>query len=314
MPKPKSELSDNTLKTYQSVINGIKKEIGLPRDDDTDGRWIVSSWAKILKVIDGSSSIHTKKNRAAVLAVWCDMFDLPDKYGEQLQMIMAELGNAVADQYSTNKMTEKQEANWMTLDEMREFAKKLEMKLPRLIDTYGEYKQLISYLIILIHLDYPLRNDLACARIYLAKDMPDKQDKETNYLSVGEKKVTLYLNDYKTEDKYGNKIIEFNEEISREIAEYYPVIKQLSPNGWFIRDRDDPDKCISRTTLTKWINSAFSDTGKKVSTTQIRRSVISSVYKPVEGEQKKKQDLAYVAGHSTQMAGSVYAKIEPTKK
>jgi len=314
MVKPKGELSDTTLKTYQSVVNGIKKEIGLPRDDDAGGKWIVSNWAKILKVIDGSSSIHTKKNRAAVLAVWCDMYDLPDKYGEQLQLIMSEYGNEVADQYSTNKMTEKQEANWVTIDELREIVKKLEMKLPRLIDTYSEYKQLISYLIILIHLDYPLRNDLACAKIHLAKDMPDKQDKEINYLSVGEKKVTLYLNDYKTEDKYGSKIIEFNEEVSREIMKYYPVIKQLSPKGWFVRDRDDDDKCISRTTLTKWINSAFSDTGKKVSTTQIRRSVISSVYKPQEGEQKKKQDLAYVAGHSTQMAGSVYAKIEPSKK
>lgn len=207
-------------------------------------------------------------------------------------------------------MSEKQEANWLTIDELREIVKKLEMKLPRLIDTYGEYKQLISYLVILIHLDYPLRNDLACAKIHLAKDMPDKQDKDTNYLSVGDKKVTLYLNDYKTEKEYGQKIIEFNEAVSREIIKYYPVIKQLSPRGWFIRDREDDNRCITRTTLTKWINAAFADTGKKVSTTQIRRSVISSVYKPVEGEQKMKQDLAYVAGHSTKTAGTIYAKIE----
>jgi hypothetical protein len=140
--------------------------------------------------------------------------------------------------------------------------------------------------------------------------MPKEQDNDINYLSVGDKKVTLYLNDYKTEKEYGRKIIEFNETVSEEIIKYYPVIKQLSPKDWFIRDREDNNKCITRTTLTKWINSAFADTGKKVSTTQIRRSVISSVYKPVEGEQKKKQDLAYVAGHSVKTAGSVYAKIE----
>ena len=313
MPKPKGELSDNTLKTYQAVINGIRREIGLPKDEDDNGKWIVSNWTKILKVIDGTPSLHSKKNRAAVLSVFCDMYSLEDKYGEQLQMIMAELGSEVADQYSTNKMSEKVESNWLTIDELREIVKKLEMKLPRLIDTYGEYKQLISYLVILIHLDYPLRNDLACAKIHLAKDMPDKQDKDTNYLSIGDKKVTLYLNDYKTEKEYGQKIIEFNETVSREIIQYYPVIKQLSPKGWFIRDRDDPDKCISRTTLTKWINSAFADTGKKVSTTQIRRSVISSVYKPQEGEMKKKQDLAYVAGHSVNMAQTVYSKIEKKK-
>jgi hypothetical protein len=310
MPKQKGDLSEKTLVTYQAVINGIRREIGLPRDEDDNGKWIVSNWVKILKVIDGSASVHTKKNRAAVLAVWCDMFDLPDKYGEQLQLIMSEYGNEVHDQYSTNKMSEKQEANWLTIEELREIAKKLEMKLPRLIDTYSEYKQLVSYLVILIHLDYPLRNDLACAKIYLAKDMPDKHDPDTNYLSVGDKKVTLYLNDYKTEKEYGQKIIEFNETVSREIIKYYPVIKQLSPKGWFIRDREDDNRCITRTTLTKWINAAFADTGKKVSTTQIRRSVISSVYKPQEGEQKKKEDLAYVAGHSTRTAGSVYAKIE----
>lgn len=310
MPKPKGDLSEKTLSTYQSVINSIRREVGVPAGQYDDGKWIVSNWAKILKVIEGSASIHTKKNRAAVLTVWCDMFDLPDKYSQQLQMIMAEYANEVADQYSTNKMTEKQEANWLTIDELREIVKKLEMKLPRLIDTYGEYKQLTTYLVILIHLDYPLRNDLACAKIHLAKDMPKEQDNDINYLSVGDKKVTLYLNDYKTEKEYGRKIIEFNETVSEEIIKYYPVIKQLSPNGWFIRDREDDDKCITRTTLTKWINSAFADTGKKVSTTQIRRSVISSVYKPVEGEQKKKQDLAYVAGHSVKTAGSVYAKIE----
>ena len=311
MPKAKGELSEKTLITYQSVINGIRREIGLPRDEDDNGKWIVSNWAKILKVIQGSASVHTRKNRTAVLKVWTDMFELPDKYGEQLDLIMSEYASEVQDGYSTNQMNDKQEANWLTLEEMREVVTKLEMKLARLIDTYSEYKQLMAYLVILIHLDYPLRNDLACAMIYPAKDMPSKQDKDTNYLSVGDKKVTLYLNDYKTEKEYGQKIIEFNEAVSREIIKYYPVIKTMSPHGWFIRDREAANKCISRTTLTKWINTAFADTGKKVSTTQIRRSVISSVYKPQEGEQKKKQDLAYVAGHSTAMAGSVYAKIEP---
>lgn len=313
MPKAKGQLSEKTLITYQSVINGIRRDIGLPKDEDNDGKWIVSNWQKILKVIQGSASLHTKKNRTAVLKVWCDMFDLPDKYGEALDLIMTEYANEVQDGYSTNQMNDKQEKNWMTIDEMREIVKKLEMKLPRLIDTYNEYKDLMAYLVILIHLDYPLRNDLACAQIYPAKDMPAKQDKDINYLSIGQNKITLYLNDYKTEKEYGPKIIEFNEDVSKEIIKYYPVIKQLSPHGWFIRDREDATKCITRTTLTKWINSAFADTGKKISTTQIRRSVISAVYKPQEGEAKKKADLAYVAGHSTSMAGTVYAKIEPKK-
>lgn len=314
MPKPKTELSEKTLITYQSVINGIRREIGLPKDDDDNGKWIVSNWVKILKVIEGSASLHTKKNRAAVLKVWTDMFDLPEKYGKQLDMIMQDYATEVHDAYATNQMNEKQEANWLGVDELREILKKLEMKLPRLIDTYNEYKQLICYLVLCIHLETPLRNDLACAQIYPSKDMPSKQYKAINYLSVGDKRVMLYLNNYKTEKEYGQKIIEFSEHVSGEIIKYYPIIKSMSPHHWFIRDRDDETKCISRTTLTKWLNHVFSDTGKKVSTTQIRRAVISSVYKPKPGEMEAKEKLAYVAGHSVSMAQTVYAKIEPPKK
>ena len=75
----KSELSEKTLVTYQAVINGILREVGLEKEDDK-GDWIVKHWDKILKIIDTSKSIHTQKNRTAVLKVWCDLYGLPDKY------------------------------------------------------------------------------------------------------------------------------------------------------------------------------------------------------------------------------------------
>ena len=316
MPKSKSELSEKTLITYQSVINGIRREIGLPRDEDDDGKWVVSNWAKILKVIEGSSSKHTAKNRSAVLKVWCEMFDLPDKYSEQLDIIMTEYANDVHDEYSKNTMNDKQKENWVSVEELREILEKLRGKLPvsvSAIDTYNEYKQLLQYFMLMIHLETPLRNDLACAKIYKAADLPEKQDPDTNYISVG-KSCKLYLNDYKTKKEYGVKVIDFGSDVSRDLNKYMEVFERMSPNRWFMMDRHDDNKCISRTTYTKWFNDIFSDMGKKVSSTQIRRAVVSDLYDVDENESKKKADLASKMGHSVAVASLVYAKHEPNKR
>lgn len=308
----KTELSENTLKNYQAVINGIVRELGLEKEDEK-GDWIVKNWSKIMSIINGSKSIHTQKNRTAVLKVWCDLYDLPEKYGKQLEEKMGELASKVNDEYSTNKMNQKQEANWIGVQEMREIVEKMRNKLPSnlsAIDTYSEYKQLIRYLMLLIHIHIPLRNDLACAKIYLSNDMPKEQDTNVNYVSINKSKKSaiLYLNDYKTEKQYGQKVINFPVDVAKELVKYYDVIIRMSPNHWFIRDSEDNDKCISRVSYTKWFNTIFSDTGKKVSSTQIRRAVVSDLYKVDEDEMKKKQDLANVMGHSVAQAGLSYAK------
>jgi hypothetical protein len=308
----KTELSENTLKNYQAVINGILRELGLEKEDEK-GDWIVKNWSKILSIIDASKSIHTQKNRTAVLKVWCDLHDLSEKYGVELEKRMGELAAKVHDEYSSNKMNAKQEANWIGVQEMREIVEKMRTKLPAnvsAIDTYSEYKQLIRYMMLLIHIHIPLRNDLACAKVYLSNDMPKEQDNSVNYIAINKtkKSALLYLNDYKTQKEYGQKVIHFPADVAKELVKYYDVIIRMSPNRWFIRDSEDDDKCISRVSYTKWFNTIFSDTGKKVSTTQIRRAVVSDLYKVDEDEMKKKQELANVMGHSVQQAGLSYAK------
>jgi hypothetical protein len=308
----KTELSENTLKNYQAVINGILRELGLEKEDEK-GDWIVKHWEKILSIIDNSKSIHTQKNRTAVLKVWCDLYGLPEKYGEQLEKKMGELAAKVHDEYSSNKMSAKQEANWIGVQEMREHLEKMRSKLPAnvtAIDSYSEYKQLIRYIMLLIHIHIPLRNDLACAKMYLSNDIPKQQSNDINYIAINKSKKTavLYLNDYKTQKEYGQKVINFPAEIAKELVKYYDVIVRMSPNHWLIRDSEDDNKCISRVSYTKWFNTIFSDTGKKVSTTQIRRAVVSDLYKVDEDEMKKKEELANVMGHSVQQAGLSYAK------
>ena len=318
-------LSDKTLVTYQAVINGLLRDAEI--DDDEDGKWIMKHWEKLMQVIGVSKSIHTKKNRYAVLKIWCEMYDLPEKYSNELQEKIDNLVEEVKYQYSTNMKSEKIQKNWISVQELKATVEALKSKvLPaEAIDTYNEFRALIKYLVLLIHVSMPLRNDLACAKLFLSTKRTygspltspsKKKGLEGNAVPFNEiiinkskKTAQLILNDYKTAGTYGQKVLDFPPEIAKEIIKWYPVIIRMSPKAWLIPDRDDPEKCISRVTYTKLFNSIFSDTGKKVSTTQIRRTIVSDVVKPEPNETKKLAELANLMGHSIDTQNK-YAKAD----
>ena len=312
----RSELSEKTLRTYESTLNSMWKKVGnagkLP---DDDGAWIERQFKDICDHIESCESPHTRKNKYAVLMVYAQLYDLKKNIRDYLTNKMDELASSINKAYETNEMNPKVEQNWVGLPEIKARIETLRSKVSGTIDTYREYVGLIKYLMLLIHCELPLRNDLADAKIYLEREMPKDLDDDVNYIVLkGYGKVltcNIILNNYKTKKEYHQKTIAVPKHIAQEILKYYPVIKRMSPNNWFIRDRDDDDRPISRVSYTKWFQSIFADTGKSVSTTQIRRAVVSDLYKPAPGELEKKEQLASVMGHSTATAGLVYAKVEP---
>jgi hypothetical protein len=315
-----SNLSEKTLTTYKSTINSIHKRIGLgPVAPNDSGTWIEKNLSAIMKLIDETESKQTAKNRCVILKIWADMFNLPSKIVGVLDKKMYELVDEVNGAYATNKMNEKVAENWKSIDEIREKVEILKNKLPepKYIDTYKEYIQLMRYLCLLIHTHLPLRNDLADAR--LMEEMPDDEDIDanSNYIIINRRanKGQIHLLAYKTRKEYGEKILEIPTDVVREIVKYWSVIKHFSydDNAWFIT-KDGVSAPISRVSYTKMLNSAFAGDGVKVSSTQIRRAVVTDLYAPDPEEFKKKQQLAEVMGHTSATAALIYAKIVPKKK
>jgi hypothetical protein len=146
----------------------------------------------------------------------------------------------------------------------------------------------------------------------LVTALPAKQDENINYIVIGKRtgEATIYLNNFKTKKDYGEKVIKLPSDVSREIIKYSGVIEKMSPHGWLI-GKDGTDAPISRPTYTKLINSIFSGDGVKVGSTQIRRAIVSDLYKVDEDEYAKKAALANTMGHSTGVASLVYAKVIP---
>lgn len=315
-----SNLSEKTLTTYKSTINSIHKRIGLgPVAPNDSGAWIEKNLSAIMKLIDETESKQTAKNRCVILKIWADMFNLSSKVVGILDKKMYELVDEVNGAYATNKMNEKVAENWKSIDEIREKVEVLKNKLPepKYIDTYREYIQLMRYLCLLIHTHLPLRNDLADAR--LMEEMPDDDDidSNSNYIIIDRRRNRgqIHLLAYKTRKEYGEKILEIPNDVVREIVKYWGVIKHFSydNNAWFIT-KDGVSAPISRVSYTKMLNSAFAGDGVKVSSTQIRRAVVTDLYAPDPEEFKKKQQLAEVMGHSAATAALVYAKVVPKKE
>lgn len=317
---PESNLSEKTLTTYKSTINAIHKRIGLgPVAPVDSASWIEKNLSAIMKLIDETESKQTAKNRVVILKIWAESFGVSQKIIGMLDKRMYELVDEVNGAYATNQMNEKVANNWKSIDEIREKVEALKHKLPEVkyIDTYKEYIQLMRYLCLLFHTHLPLRNDLADAR--LMEEMPDEDevDGNSNYIIINRRtlKGQLHLLAYKTRKDYGAKILDIPTDVTREIVRYWGVIKHFSydKNAWFIT-KDGVSEPISRVSYTKMLNSAFAGDGVKVSSTQIRRAVVTELYAPDPEEYKKKQELANVMGHSSQTAALVYAKVVPPKK
>lgn len=311
------ELSAKTLQTYRSTINAVYRGIGLTGTAPTDsGAWIKTNLSAIMKMIDETESKQTAKNRCVILKVWADMFDLPEAVIKVIEKKMYELVDEVNSSYATNKMSDKVAENWASLDDLKEKVDYLKQKLPepKYIDTYKEYITLMRYLCLLIHIHLPLRNDLADARLMESLPHEDDIDGNSNYIIINKRslKGQIHLYAYKTRGSYGIKVLDIPREVVKEIVYYWDAIKHESytKSAWFIK-KNGVDEPITRVTYTKMLNAIFSKDDIKVSSTQIRRAVVTEVYAPTEGEFQKKQQLANVMGHDMKTGSMVYAKIVP---
>jgi hypothetical protein len=129
-----------------------------------------------------------------------------------------------------------------------------------------------------------------------------------NYIRIRPylKEATMYLIDYKTASTYGKIQFEIKEPNAlKALLWYYDVLKKYGPvvKGKRPLIIDSDGIPITSNNYTKHFQSIFKDTGKNISTTLIRKIVVSSVY-----DTKKIKELARIMAHSPEMALNVYAK------
>lgn len=302
--------SDLSIRTYVSNIEKLYRDLDV--DVDNKNYKEFEDVDKILKLLDEQEiSINTYKNKISsiityLLANGSDK-KIVGKYSDKVDALSAKIDR----QQNKMEWNEKENNNKEDLNVLKEYIVKMKDKLPPVINKFVDLYKYQIYLVGAFHLDYPLRNELADMRIYTQSeyDKLNKTDPESNYFVINTKNNTasVILNKYKTSKTY--KTIEFevdNKELVQTFFKYYNGLKKVIPEDnlkehWLLFKHDFNK--LSRNDYTKFLNRVFEGTGKRISSSLIRKIVLSSVY-PVE----KMKSLSKIMGHSIKTAVDDYVK------
>jgi hypothetical protein len=243
------------------------------------------------------------------IIVFSKAYDLPAAVVEAYSKEADKLSGQLQAFLSKNEKSERQRSNWMTKEELQTFAATLKADIPPKIKSFEDYERVMRYVLVQFHLSHPIRNDLADAKVYLQADKP-AQEPTTNYilLNKSRKSAVLVLNNYKTFKFYGKKTIDVEPALAALLIKYYGVIKEYSPDRWLLvrkRSKAGAYEKATRNDYTKFLLQTFKRTGKRVSSTMIRHSIVSDAYNISHLKQ-----LADDMGHSVGTAMGVYAKEE----
>lgn len=304
----KNGIKNSTLTIYEKNYNKLSKDI--MGDIEDDFRWLLD-YDKVMAEINKSPSLHTRKNKINTVIVYLNMIDDLKKSEEEIvkkyNNDIGRLTKEINDDYNQNVKNEKQKENWMTYEELNNIVNKLKGELPKQINDYPNYRKLMHYLMLSIHIEIPLRNDMADAKIYTEKEFNKlEEDKETNYVVLNGRTGQIILNNYKTAQSYGRKKINLSKNLFSIFKKYYPIIKERSKDNYIFIDING-DK-LNRNQYTLLFNNLFKDYDKKISSSMIRHIVISHKFPINENEMKEREQLADIMGHSVNEALKVYSK------
>ena len=289
-----AEVSDSTLAMYQSNIRTVAKALGV-QNWIKSGNWLFQKQNELFKFLEDTENIHTRKNRVASLLWFAELHDVPAPVVYRLKSIQMDCFARLQKGYITNEKTEKQEDNWVTVKELDDKIAELKETDPH-TSPHTQHLNRIKYLMLLFHRHLPIRNELRLTKI-VEGDIPE--DTSANYLVKSGDRWVLVLNKYKTAGTYGQKVIPVPDVVGEELTKY------LTIGEWFYQTKwGEP---VSTQQYSNTFTSIFPD--KKVGSTQIRRTIVSSVHQPQPQELQAKAELAFIMAHSVGTAQTVYAKI-----
>jgi len=216
-----------------------------------------------------------------------------------------ELRDKFNDKYTEDNATgkylnQKQMDKHLSFKEWDDIIKQLESK-----QTLSQMEQ--NFLIVMkIHREYPLRNDLGDMEI-ITKSKYDKlsdvEKDERNRFIKNQRGMTLVLAQYKTEGKYHRKEIKIT---NVKIKKFLTKLLKNNPDRKFVlqKDRGKPLTNEGLAVTMNVVSKQFND-GVSFGTTALRKSYMTNRFSKTKREMKK---MANVLGHSVNTGMSIYTK------
>jgi hypothetical protein len=212
-----------------------------------------------------------------------------------------------------NEKSKTQSDNWITWDEVLDKKKQIKNVVDQLIlnknITPDQFNILLAYLIMSLYTDLPPRRNQDYIDMFFVASLNENYDPTRNYLDWNNKK--LIFNHYKTAKKYGQQIIDIENNNLVDALTYYlkyhplnpsPNLKKIPKNTYFkLLVYGDGSPLVQVNSITRILNKIFN---KKIGSSMLRHIYLSSKYNISE-----MKDDAEKMGHSVNEARS-YMKEE----
>ena len=300
--KARPNLKPNTIKMYIFNLNKLKK---LFQAED------LKFLSKVTEVKEQIKELHytTQRNFYNAIIVYLRASEKNEELIEKYDTMRNELNEQYKTDNESGKISEKQKNNFVDIQEVKDMINKMEAEikkegLKKKENLTAKEKQLIQvFTIYNILLKIPLRNDLAGMEAISRKkynSLTDKDKEVNNYLVVDKAKMEFVLNEYKTARKYKQKNILIPKELEKIIRMY------IRKNGMGILFKTGTGTPLTRNALSQLlIKTSQAYMNKNISTTMIRKIVLSDMFADTKKEMEK---MSEITGHSVETMNNVYVK------
>ena len=301
--KSRPNIKDTTIKSYEANLVKLKKMF------DSDDYSFLKDVDKVMEKIGDKhfTTIRNYLNAIIILLLALNHDEKYDKLIEEYQSKRDDLNQQYEDENATGKISEKQEKNVVPYEEIVGMINKMgqDLKGFKKRELSAKDKMLLQiYIIYQIHIRLPMRNDLAgmeaiTKRAYNKLTEADKKVK--NYLVVEKGKMFMVLNKFKTQSKYEELRFDVPKDLEKLLRAYLKI------NGMGILFKSSTGKELTRNQISQLLikySKRYLD-GKSISTTMLRKIVLSHKF----GDLKKEQEeMSKITGHSVETMNNVYIK------
>ena len=306
--KARPNAKESTIKMYQSNLNKLQKLF------DTDNWKFLDD---IEAVKDKLSDLHYTSQRnyfnsIIILLMALNDDNKYDKLIEKYNEIRDDGNKKYQDDNATGVISDKQKANFVELSEIQKMISEMEneikdKKLKSKENLAPKDKMLVQVFILFnIYSRLPMRNDVSGMTITtkrLYNKLSEEEKKENNYLVVEKNKMFFVLNQFKTSAKYKELDIDIPKDLEKLLRFYIKVNGLKNGDVLFTSTTGTP---LSRNALSQlFIKTSKKYLDKSISTTMLRKIVLSDKFADVKKEQK---EMSKITGHSVETMNKVYVK------
>ena len=306
--KARPKLKANTVKQYEIQLKRLQKLF------DTEG-WDFLKNIDSVKEKLSDKHFTTSRNYYNSIIVLLMSLNHDDKLNDLIKeyvTVRDKLNEKYSEEQSTGKISEKQKNNFVELAEIQKMIttmeneiKKEKIKKKEKLSK-NDLELLTAYTLFSFLIRLPTRNDMSGMQLIgktAYNNLSDKQKEDTNYLVKEKSKMFLVLNEYKTKSKYGEKKIDVPKDLEKILRMYLRLTKTNNGDIVFTNFKGEP---ISRNGISQLlIKTSKHYLDKSISSTMIRKIVLSHMFADVNEEKKK---MAEITGHDVSVMDSVYVK------